>query len=695
MKKVKIMKKDFLRPKKAKEIFFVLAVVCLIVAVWMAILYQKSNQRFRDTERTISEQVSLVNQLYISYVETLQGDVTKLNAINADKRQFNSLLNTVQTASSEEHTGQMQLVNRSWKKAEGMLATMVQGQSVLAAVDDLIKKTSAKASEVHAIAENLKQSLSSANGVLDLSSQLDGLMADMNSLNGLLNSVTLIKDATSVTDSLEHHADLSIQLADSIEDELAFQGSQAFNGAAKDKEIAKLIKNLKSIPVDLAGLVKQMPNYTQITKSFDNYSSQSKALTKALQGLKGSYADAKTGPVSFIPLSYSEWLIGLLILAGVFLALWAWMLVKDSNRIRNDAITVHAEAEGARREAEEASQEAEETSQRDQAAILRLMDELDILSNGDLTVKMEVTEDFTGAIADSINYSIESMRDMVGTITLTSEQVLKATADTQGVAKLLADSSQQQSEEISRSNDTVGRISISLEDIAQHSDSSAEIAQSSVNIAQDGRERVKRTVKSMWDIRDNIKDTSKRIKRLGESSQEIGDIVEIIKGIADQTNILALNAAIQATSAGEAGKGFAVVADEVQRLAERSGEATKQIETLVKTIQADANEAVASMESSTTQVVNGTAIAEEAGESLDKIEQVSHNLSNLIINVSDGTRKAANLAQDVVKNMDNLAALNKKSVKDVTSSVRSVDMLGELSELLKESIAGFKLPEDQ
>ncbi len=373
-----------------------------------------------------------------------------------------------------------------------------------------------------------------------------------------------------------------------------------------------------------------------------------------------------------------ELIIGLLIGGIVFFGMWIVLELKNSTRLQKEAEHLKAEADARVR--------------RDQDAILRLMDDMEELSEGDLTIEAQVTEDFTGAVADSVNFVVENMREMVGTIIHSSDEITRATRNSQDISRLLAESSNEQSSQISTANKTTQRMANSLREIAENTDASVEIAQSSVDIAQEGRARVLSTIKSMTNIRENIQDTAKRIKRLGESSQEIGDIVEIIKGIADQTNVLALNAAIQATAAGEAGRGFAVVADEVQRLAERSANATKRIEVLVKTIQSDANEAVSSMENSTTQVVSGASVAEEAGQSLDKIENVSQNLANLIINVSRATRNAAGMAGQVRKGMDKLSELNQKSVRDVTTSVKAIDNLGELSVSLKESVSGFKLP---
>lgn len=407
-------------------------------------------------------------------------------------------------------------------------------------------------------------------------------------------------------------------------------------------------------------------------------SNQKAKMLLQLNQLKDAYSTAFQHPIGFIPLTYVQWLLLTLIASAIFFAVWVVTILRSSGEVNKEATRLRFVAE--------------ERNKNDQEAILRLMDELADLSEGDLTIEAQVTEDFTGAIADSINFTVENMRDMVGTITHTSDEITRATAVSQDVSLSLTESSSEQSRQIEASASTASQMAETLHDIAENTDSSVDIARSSVDIAQEGRNRVQSTIKSMSDIRENIQETAKRIKRLGESSQEIGDIVEIIKGIADQTNVLALNAAIQATAAGEAGRGFAVVADEVQRLAERSANATKRIEVLVKTIQADANEAVASMENSTTQVVTGTDIAEEAGRSLDKIEGVSKNLANLIVNVSKATRNAAGMAGSVSTSMGRLAELNEKAVDDVNTSVKSVEDLRELSSSLKDSVSGFKLP---
>ncbi|MDE2262368.1 MAG: methyl-accepting chemotaxis protein, partial [Gammaproteobacteria bacterium] len=271
---------------------------------------------------------------------------------------------------------------------------------------------------------------------------------------------------------------------------------------------------------------------------------------------------------------------------------------------------------------------------RNQQAILRLLDELSSLADGDLTVQATVTEDITGAIADSINYAVDALRGLVTTINQSAIQLDSATRQTQALSQHLAKASGAQSKQISSATESAAGMASSVAEVSGNAERAADVARHSVEVAHKGGDAVRRTIDGMNTIRETIQETSKRIKRLGESSQEIGNIVELINDIAEQTNILALNASIQASMAGEAGRGFAVVADEVQRLAERAANATKQIEVLVRTIQTDTNEAVVSMERSTTDVVGGALLAENAGAALEEIEQVSNQIASLVQNIS-------------------------------------------------------------
>jgi twitching motility protein PilJ len=332
-------------------------------------------------------------------------------------------------------------------------------------------------------------------------------------------------------------------------------------------------------------------------------------------------------------------------------------------------------------------------NERNQQAIMTLLDEMSSLADGDLTVHATVTEDITGAIADSINYAVEALRELVTTINESAIMVDGAAKQTEGTARQLAAASEAQSKQIDSASRSIGRMASSIEEVSGNAERSSDVARHSVAVAHKGGDAVRRTIEGMNAIRETIQDTSKRIKRLGESSQEIGNIVELINDIADQTNILALNAAIQASMAGEAGRGFAVVADEVQRLAERSTNATKQIEMLVRTIQADTNEAIVSMERSTTDVVGGALLAENAGAALEEIEQVSNQIATLVQNISSSAREQAKAAAAVNRSMDVLKEINGETAASTSATTSSISKLAELATQLRRSVAGFRLPQ--
>ncbi|WP_019519389.1 methyl-accepting chemotaxis protein [Faucicola boevrei] len=342
----------------------------------------------------------------------------------------------------------------------------------------------------------------------------------------------------------------------------------------------------------------------------------------------------------------------------------------------------------------ERARKIQEENERNQMAILRLLDELGDLAEGDLTVNATVSEDFTGAIADSVNFAIDQLRQLVSAINVTAERVARASDQTQATAVELAEASESQAQEIAGASAAINEMAVSIDQVSTNAAESASVADRSVAIAYNGAEVVQRSIDGMNTIRDQIQETSKRIKRLGESSQEIGDIVGLINDIADQTNILALNAAIQASMAGEAGRGFAVVADEVQRLAERSATATKQIETLVKTIQADTNEAVMSMESTTAEVVKGAKLAKDAGEALEEVQSVSNSLAELIQSISDAAKQQAASAGHISNTMNIIQDITSQTTSGTLAAARSIGQLNEMAASLQESVSGFKLPDE-
>ncbi|MCF6281340.1 MAG: methyl-accepting chemotaxis protein [Candidatus Polarisedimenticolaceae bacterium] len=328
-----------------------------------------------------------------------------------------------------------------------------------------------------------------------------------------------------------------------------------------------------------------------------------------------------------------------------------------------------------------------------QKAILRLLDEMGDLADGDLTVSASVTEDITGAIADSINYAVEALRELVTTINTTSVEVSSAAQESRATAMHLAEASEHQADQIIGASEAIQDMNSAIELMSSDAKESVDVAQRSVDIATKGAASVRNTIEGMDGIREQIQETSKRIKRLGESSQEIGDIVELIDDIADQTNILALNAAMQAAMAGDAGRGFAVVADEVQRLAERSSNATKQIDALVKTIQSDTNEAVTSMEASTAGVVRGAKLAEEAGESLLEIETVSNYIAEMTGKISASAMEQSDEARKVSEIMSVIQEITTQTSEGTAQTSISIGALADMADELQVSVAGFKLPD--
>lgn len=335
--------------------------------------------------------------------------------------------------------------------------------------------------------------------------------------------------------------------------------------------------------------------------------------------------------------------------------------------------------------------DAERANRQNQDAILCLMDELSDLAEGDLTKTATVSENITGAIADAVNYTVEELRKLVLQITKATEQMGKATKNTEDIATGLLAASQKQEHELRNVDDSVRLITQSIKDVDSSAVQSADVARRTLEVTERGAQAVRNTISGMDGIREQIQETSKRIKRLGESSQEIGEIVDLISDITEQTNVLALNAAIQAVSAGEAGRGFSVVAEEVQRLAERSAEATKQIGALVKTIQSDTQNAVAAMEKSTLGVVEGTKLSDVAGQSLHEIEQVSNELAGLINSISVSTQVQNDIASEVATVMQDVLLINRQTTDGTRLTANAVAQLNSLSSDLKSSVAGFKL----
>ena len=383
-----------------------------------------------------------------------------------------------------------------------------------------------------------------------------------------------------------------------------------------------------------------------------------------------------------------NWNLWLAALFAIFGLVVSYLLVRG---YLNESRKRAEEAEQQKGVAERLEQEAKRTNDQNQSAILRLMNELQEVADGNLTVQATVSEDITGAIADSVNYTVEELRNLVARINSTAELVNEASSKAQMIASSLQAASDQQSREIRDTGEAVLRMAQQINEVSARASESVDVARQSLGASQEGARAVQNAIVGMNGIRDQIQETAKRIKRLGESSQEVGEIVELISDITEQTNVLALNAAIQAASAGEAGRGFTVVAEEVQRLAERSGEATKQIAALIRTIQTDTQDAVAAMERSTQGVVEGTKLSDEAGRALGDIGRVSSQLAELIEGFSSTTSKQAASAGTVAQSIQRILLVTEQTSEGTLQTAGSIRQLSELAQELKSSVSRFKV----
>ena len=568
------------------------------------------------------------------------------------------------------------LVDRAEKNAN----TILGQQKILTQVGEALRSINRQSSDLLEIAETISSlklqqgaspaELSAAGQLVMLTQRIGKSANEFLTMEGVSPEAVFLlgKDLNSFREIGQGLADGNAEL----------RLSPTRDPATKERLVA-LMKQYEETRTQAGAILGNLQGLVSAREAQATVIADSEPLRKGLENVQERLG-SETG---FSGLNFVLLLLAALVmlLGGVgFLRLY----VRDQNERRTAA-------EDQRLAAEREQQEAKRVNDANQAAILRLMNELQAVAEGDLTQQATVTEDITGAIADSVNYTVEELRTLVSQVQGTVGRVTETTEKVEATSTELLAASSEQLREIRDTGESVLQMAGRINNVSGQAQETAAVARQSLEAAESGLRAVQNTIGGMNSIRDQIQETSKRIKRLGESSQEIGEITELISDITEQTNVLALNAAIQAASAGEAGRGFSVVAEEVQRLAERSGDATRQIAALVKTIQTDTQDAVGAMERSTQGVVEGTRLSDAAGTALGEIDRVSRQLSDLIGHISNQALSEAQSANVVAANIQHIFAVTEQTGEGTRSTAQMVRELSRTAEELKQSVARFKI----
>ncbi len=653
-----------------------LMVLLVISVIAMGVMYGRvvmlENQD-RGVISRIGDQRVLAQEIAKDAQLAARGQLDVFPRLQQERNRFESLLKQQERVMPAEGRAALTRLEQAWKTMRKDVDTILQRRDVVSTMRDYIASINEQIPTLLALSDEVVAAMTEQQAPPDqvyiATRQLMLTQRISTNVNRVLEGG---EEAITAADRFGRDAALFGRV---VEDMLKGNRAMGIRKVSDPTSRAKLLEVQKlfgRIRKQVSGILEKSPGMFEVSAAADEILDLSNRMPKLIDNVNTAYR-ASLGQRIEPMLVYL--FAGLALLLVILLA---YLYQKDSKRRLA--------------EIEEQRRVTEETNAANQEAILRLLDEMGDLADGDLTVQATVTEDITGAIADSINYAIDALRNLVSAINDTTQQVSSAAQQTQATAMHLAEASDHQAQQITDASTAINEMAVSIEEVSNNAAELADEAQRSVDIAVQGAEAVQKTIHGMDNIREHIQETSKRIKRLGESSQEIGDIVELINDIAEQTNILALNAAIQAAMAGEAGRGFAVVADEVQRLAERSGDATRQIEALVKAIQSDTSEAVASMEQSTAEVVAGAQLAHDAGQALEAIETVSKHLAELIQRISDSARQQANAATNISDTMNVIQEITTQTSAGTNETAASIGNLAELANELRNSVAGFRLP---
>jgi twitching motility protein PilJ len=657
-------------------------VLSIVVAIFLALAVVALGLSMRDTrlsraQALVSNEMQVLSQrIAILAQQAVQGDASAFKALEDAGAQLAADLALLRDGGerngigiptpSDKDYGILGEIAEAWKPIDAQIATIVEQQRNLPQLrkhEEIVAKSGAR---ILALTQQLAQGSVSRNEDIRATAWTKQLYADTVNLDLL--------DATSLASTDHPSAQVALPLVSRVEGFLktlkgllegnSDAGIGALKHPANRDTAAALLKVVSELESSLDAIVRNMHGVAQAKQAARNIPKTAAHLLSTVIALTNQHED-----------SSSSW--GWLAAGIVFSALTLLGLALVAKVILDDV-----RARGTR---------SEEENRRNEQAILRLLDDMSDLAEGDLTKHALVTEDVTGAIADSVNYAIDQLRSLVAQIEAASCQLSESSSQGRTVSGHLLQVADKQSNQIQEAAASVLQMASTIDAVAESASKCAAVAEQSLSASSKGTGAIHDSISGMNILREQIQETSKRIKRLGESSQEIGEIVQLISGITEQTNVLALNAAIQAAAAGEAGRGFSVVAEEVQRLAERSGEATKQIGAIVKAIQSDTQDAVTAMEKSTHGVVQGATLVDSAGRALDEIREVSHRLAEFVASISSSTQSQQKVAKHLAQRMQDILGITTQSSKGTKWTADSMVKISELANKLKVSVSGFKV----